>query len=1484
MSKKKLRNRLDNLLIELEQEATFAPIVGSQSLPGWSWECDPEGLYIFCSSEVVNVLDIEPEAFIGQSLFSYQLQSKSSETVKETILSGKFPAELSVQFICSNGTFIQVKLVIFGIMSEDDVLEGYRGFAQRISEAFPVIQHAETQPRDEAIILPPVAPARPPSDKRSVPPDKRSVPPHRQPKHEHPKDTPVVLRDTGPAPSLPPSRVHTGRVIARPMEEDAPATILVPVNLQENNHGILEIVDETPGRVWSEDERRLVEQVSDQLSQALENAYLFQAEQRRASELNTLVELSRLISQNLDLEDVFSTAYEIIGRLMPAESFFINLLDENSSEFIGAFIIDRGKRYPVSRYPANIGFSGYVISTGESFLARDMDVEELPFQRQVTLGSTSQLRSVIAVPLRYSDKITGSLSVQSYNPYAYSDYDLKLLGTFADHIAIAVQNARLYQQSQETLAETETLYMASAELNAVDSYENILAVIKQFTILNHPDTGVISIHLFDRPWEDDQIPDHSIVVARWSRTPYMDKLYTRQSLRNWVSASQLLRPDQPTIISDTSTDPRTDKSTQALFIDRLGAKALLFTPLYVGGEWIGFISAAFTEPMRFADNEVKRLMALSSQAATSIQNLHLLEESRRRAAQLETAAVIARDTSGTLALDTLLRRAVNQIRDRYGFYHASIFLVDENGLQASIRESTGEAGEEMKRRGHKLPVGSRSIIGYVTESGKPLVLNDVSQDPLHRPNPLLPETRSEIGLPLKIGNRVIGALDVQSNEINAFSDDDVNVVQTLADQIAVAVDNAKSYELAQQAIEETRQRVSELSVLFSVSQSLAGAAMESEEIANIIAQRFIELINIPNCSVSIIDQETNQLRILYELARSRDSSRSVELEPTSRIGTSYSLSTSPAVRRVFESLLPLVVQASDPAVDPFDQEYMRRENIATMVIIPMAVKGQAIGMIRMEAWDIQRSLSSNQLNLSMIMSNAAAVALENARLYDEQRQATEKLRELDKIKSQFLANMSHELRTPLNSIIGFSRVILKGIDGPITELQQQDLSAIYNAGQHLLDLINNILDISKIEAGKMELVFDEHVSLYDLINSVMGTAAGLIKDKPIKLEKEIQAELPPVRADVTRIRQVILNLMSNAIKFTDSGLIKVCVGTREGHKGRQEILIRVIDTGMGISLEDQKKLFKPFSQVDDSPTRKTGGTGLGLSICRLLVEMHGGRIGVDSEAGKGSTFWFSLPLPGKESLRKTGESGLVVLAIDDEKPILNLYDRYLSTHGYQVVPLTDPTNVVARAKEIKPFAITLDVMMPGKDGWSVLEDLKHDPETRNIPVVICSILEEMDKGFSLGAADYLMKPILEEDLVTALARLNKDGSIQEVLVIDDDEDDLRLVEKILSKETQYHLSFANSGAQGLAAIKSSLPHAVILDLFMPGIDGFTILEAMRSDSATRDIPVIVFTAADLSDEQKEKLSQFTKNMLKKGLVKEEDLLASIEAALKRFEG
>jgi signal transduction histidine kinase len=260
-----------------------------------------------------------------------------------------------------------------------------------------------------------------------------------------------------------------------------------------------------------------------------------------------------------------------------------------------------------------------------------------------------------------------------------------------------------------------------------------------------------------------------------------------------------------------------------------------------------------------------------------------------------------------------------------------------------------------------------------------------------------------------------------------------------------------------------------------------------------------------------------------------------------------------------------------------------------------------------------------------ILADQVAIAIDNARSYELSQQAVREMRDLDRVKTQFLANMSHELRTPLNSIIGFSRVILKGIDGPVTDLQRQDLSAIYSSGQHLLGLINDVLDIAKIEAGKMELAFEE-VNLSDLITSVMSTGQGLVKDKLIQLVRKIDEELPMVRADAIRVRQVLLNLLSNAAKFTEQGEIVVEAHVEPNAYGIDQVHVSVADTGPGISEADQAKLFQAFSQVDDSPTRKTGGSGLGLAISQQLIQLHGGRIGLQSEIGHGSTFYFTLPV------------------------------------------------------------------------------------------------------------------------------------------------------------------------------------------------------------------------------------------------------------------
>jgi signal transduction histidine kinase/CheY-like chemotaxis protein len=736
--------------------------------------------------------------------------------------------------------------------------------------------------------------------------------------------------------------------------------------------------------------------------------------------------------------------------------------------------------------------------------------------------------------------------------------------------------------------------------------------------------------------------------------------------------------------------------------------AAMAIPFQYGNAGKGILEIVDDYRENWTEDEHQLVQEVANQLVLAIENARLYaavqselterirveDEILRRNLELEAAAEIARDTTSTLALDALLNRIVNMVIDRFNFYHAAVFLADDENIYVIIQEATGEAGRLLKERKYRIPIGSKTIVGTVAASGNTITVNDVQKSLIYTINPLLPETRSELALPLKLGDRIIGVLDIQSNNINAFMQDDIAVLQILADQIAVAIDNARSYALAQKAIEE--------------------------------------------------------------------------------------------------------------------------------------------------------------------------------------------IREVDRLKSQFLANMSHELRTPLNSIIGFSRVILKGIDGPINEIQQQDLSAIYNSGQHLLNLINNILDISKIEAGKMDLSISD-VDLNEIVKAVMSTATGLVKDKPVQLKQVVPPDMPPIKADATRIRQVLLNLISNAAKFTEEGQIIIEVTRSRDSSGHPEVMVTVTDSGPGIAKEDEVKLFQPFSQVDDSPTRKTGGTGLGLSICRSMIELHNGHIGLLwSEVGKGSTFYFTLPMTDPQNTGEDGQPVLTLLAVDDDPQITRLYERYLAPQGYMVVSCTDPRQAVAKAKTLKPFAITLDVMMPEKDGWQVLKDLKNDPATKDIPIIVCSILEEEEKGFSLGASEYLVKPFLREDLITAISRLNPNNTIRKVLVIDDDPDALRLLEKMLSEAGNMELITAGSGKDGWLAIQADSPDAVILDLFMPDLDGFTILEQMRGNPRFANIPAVILTGAELSPEQNKQLQELNQQMLTKGSLDKDALLDSLEKALQQF--
>jgi len=492
-------------------------------------------------------------------------------------------------------------------------------------------------------------------------------------------------------------------------------------------------------------------------------------------------------------------------------------------------------------------------------------------------------------------------------------------------------------------------------------------------------------------------------------------------------------------------------------------------------------------------------------------------------------------------------------------------------------------------------------------------------------------------------------------------------------------------------------------------------------------------------------------------------------------------------------------------------------------------------------------------------------------------------------KSTFLANMSHELRTPLNAIIGLTELLCDNAARFGTEKALEPLRRVLRAGRHLLDLINDILDISKIEAGKMDLTF-ETVAIPPIIEEVLETARPLAQQN----NNELVLDCPPVAgsvyADSTRLRQVLLNLLSNASKFTKGGTVTLSVARMEQH-GQHWVDFAVSDTGIGITKEQLSHLFQEFAQADATTTREYGGTGLGLAISRRLCRMMGGDVTVASEPGKGSTFTVRLPgqaaalLPMVETsaaepgpAARQGSRG-TILVIDDEPTARELIATHLTGAGFTVETAANGVDGLKRARELRPAAITLDVMMPQIDGWTVLAALKGEPELADIPVVIVTIVDEQRRGVALGAAGYLTKPIDRERLVEMLSRLRRMDSLGIVLVVEDDEEQRQLVCAILGGQG-WTVREAANGRHALDALRAELPNVILLDLMMPEMDGFQLVAALQANPSWRNIPVVVLTALDLTAEDRDRLNGGVEEILSKHAFAPNELTARVGALLR----
>ncbi|MCI0712906.1 MAG: ammonium transporter [Chloroflexi bacterium] len=507
--------------------------------------------------------------------------------------------------------------------------------------------------------------------------------------------------------------------------------------------------------------------------------------------------------------------------------------------------------------------------------------------------------------------------------------------------------------------------------------------------------------------------------------------------------------------------------------------------------------------------------------------------------------------------------------------------------------------------------------------------------------------------------------------------------------------------------------------------------------------------------------------------------------------------------------------------------------------------------------------------------------------------AKERAESANRAKSTFLANMSHELRTPLNAIIGYGDMILSRVYGDVNDKQEDRVARMVQNGKLLLEHINSLLDLSKIEAGRME-IYNEFIQVENLLEAVLNAVAPAIEKNNNHLVVELEDDLGVIYSDYIKLQQVLINILSNAGKFTENGIIRLSSARRQWD-GREWIEFKIEDTGIGMAQAEIDQIFQEFVQADTSTTRQFGGTGLGLAITKRFANLLGGDIRVFSEKGRGSTFTVIIPVdtqvrrqPKPQAEQITGGRGELaeprqnaVLVIDDDLAVRELVTHYLEQENYVVYTAADGKEGLRLANEIKPALITLDVMMPDMDGWTILSRLKADPELAQIPVIMVTIVDDRSAGFALGASDFVSKPIDKSRLLSVINKYRCETQPCPILVIDDEPEMRKVMRDVLESEG-WDVAEAENGEDAIARLHENRPVVILLDLMMPVMDGFEFIEWINSMPSYRQIPVIVVTARNLDPEDRRRMTGGVERVLQKGQYSREELLREVGRLANKF--
>jgi signal transduction histidine kinase/DNA-binding response OmpR family regulator len=892
-------------------------------------------------------------------------------------------------------------------------------------------------------------------------------------------------------------------------------------------------------------------------------------------------------------------------------------------------------------------------------------------------------------------------------------------------------------------------------------------------------------------------------------------------------------------------------------------------------EILGLISIQNVLPNRYHEPELSMLMMVAVQIAMAVESKHLFSNEMERRKIASTLMEVSQVVGSTLNTGEVLERMLEQMRRVVDYDCATILLPAAGDPQRMTVAAL--SGEPRLARGAEVAFPPDGPGTRVRDSAQPFVVDDLDEHPEWRGDVLVGQgARSWMGVPMMMQERVTGLITLEKFAPHYYTETNASTAFALARQAAVAVENARLHAQLEDHLKLTEGRANRLATIHNISTVLS-STLDQDIVLNTAARLLVETFPGDHCGILLFNSIDSQASLAAEYPVSHN------------LGAKIAIQGNETIEKLVRGS-PSIAIYPDTLVEAETRAALTEDGSRATLLAPLFARDRMIGSIALDCLT-DRTFTKDELEVFATIARQVGLALNNAHLYAQAVAA-------NKLKNEFLANMSHELRTPLNAIIGYSEMLLSQVYGDLTAKQFDRLARVNASGKHLLDLINNVLDLSKIEAGQMELTL-EPFSISEVVYDTLADVTPQAEAKGLRVGLNLAPDLPTIKADGQRLRQMIGNLLDNAIKFTDSGSITLSINPVTVHHGTPQggwrfpphvkpgdggwLLLSVADTGIGISQEHQDLIFDAFRQVDGSSIRRFEGTGLGLTITQQLVRLHGGYLWVDSELGQGSTF--NVLLPFEPETAKLSEKPVdidpnrpLVLVVDDDPGALQLVQDYLSDGVYQVLGTPNPGSALELARRYHPTAIITDIMMPGISGWEVLRELKGDKDTADIPVIVQSMIEQKTIGFYLGAADYLVKPVTRAALLEALAKVARVIPKAPILVIDDNAYDRRLLTKLLER-AGYTVESVESGEAALTWLMHKRAALILLDVLMTGVDGFEMLKRLSTDPATADIPIILQTGAEIPEDRLPLVAG--RAVLQKGAISGSLLVEQVQIALNR---